>query len=127
MNPWVGAALAAVALGAGWRGYGWPGLALAFTVIVFWLVIQFNRSLKVMRNAGQSPIGHVKSAVMLNARLRAGMPMIDIVTLTKSLGTRVAESPETWAWADAGGVTVQVVFDARGRCERWSLERPAAG
>ena len=125
MNPWLGWALAAVGLAAGWRGYGWPGLALAFTVIVFWLLIQFNRSVKVMRNAAQSPVGHVDSAVMFNAGLRAGMPMIQIVTLAKSLGTRVAEAPETWAWADAGGATVTVVLD-NGRCQRWSLERPAA-
>ena len=124
MNPWVGWGLALAGLVAGWRGYGGPGLALAFSVIVFWLLIQFNRSVGVMRNAAQSPIGHVASAVMLNAKLRAGLPMMQVVTLTKSLGRRVAEAPETWAWADAGGASVTVVFE-HGRCRRWSLDRPA--
>ena len=122
MNPWVGWGLAVVAVGAGWRGYGWPGVALAFTVIVFWLLIQFNRSLKVMRNAAGSPVGFVESAVMLHAKLSAGLPMLRIVTLTHSIGKRVAEVPETWAWADASGAEVRIVFD-KGRCQRWTLTR----
>ena len=124
MNPILGWALALVAVVAGWRGYGWPGIALAFSVIVVWLLIQFNRSVKVMRNAASAPIGHIDSAVMLNAKLSAGLPMIRVVTLTKSLGKRVAEEPETWAWADASGSEVQIVFD-KGRCQRWVLNRPA--
>jgi hypothetical protein len=124
MNPIFGWVMALVALAAGWRGYGWPGLALAFSVIVFWLLIQFNRSVKVMRNAAGAPIGHIDSAVMLSSKLRAGLPMIQVVTLTKSLGRRVAEQPETWAWADASGSEVRIVFD-KGRCQRWALNRPA--
>jgi hypothetical protein len=123
MNPILGWALALVALAAGWRGYGWPGVALAFTVIVFWLLIQFNRSVKVMRNAASSPVGHIDSAVMLNAKLSAGLPMIRIVTLTRSLGKRITEAPETWAWADASGSSVTIVFD-KGRCKTWVLNRP---
>ena len=123
MNPILGWALALVALAAGWRGYGWPGVALAVTVIVFWLLIQFNRSVKVMRNAASSPVGHIDSAVMLNAKLSAGLPMIRIVTLTRSLGKRITEAPETWAWADASGSSVTIVFD-KGRCKTWVLNRP---
>ena len=123
MNPVVGWGLAFAALVAGWFSHGWRGLALAFTVIVFWLLIQFNRSVKVMRNAASSPVGHIDSAVMLNAKLSAGLPMIRIVALTKSLGTRVAEAPETWAWADASGSSVTMVFD-KGRCKTWVLNRP---
>ena len=124
MNPILGWALAAAALAAGWRGYGWPGIALALSVIVFWLLIQFNRSLKVMRNAASAPVGHIDSAVMLNSKLSAGLPMFRVVTLTRSLGRRVAQEPETWAWADASGSNVTIVFD-KGRCQRWALNRPA--
>ena len=125
MNPILGWALAALALAAGWRGYGGPGIALALSVIAFWLLMQFNRSLKVMRNAASAPVGHIDSAVMLNAKLSAGLPMLRVVTLTKSLGKRVAEDPETWAWTDASGSDVTIVFD-KGRCQRWTLNRPAA-
>jgi hypothetical protein len=125
MNPIVGWALAAIGLAAGWRGYGWPGLALGFSVIVFWLLMQFSRSLKVMRGAAGAPIGHIDSAVMLNAKLRRGLPMMQVVALTRSLGKRIAEQPETWAWADASGAELRVVFD-NGRCTRWQLTRPEA-
>jgi len=62
--------------------------------------------------------------VMLNARLRAGMQMLQVVTLTRSLGRRVSVTPEIWAWADAGASEVRVTF-ANGRCLSWLLSRPA--
>ena len=124
MTPLIGWGLAFAALVAGWFGYGWPGLALAVTVIVFWLLIQFSRSVRVMRNAARAPIGHVPSAVMLHAKLRPGLPMLQIVTLTKSLGKPVSEAPEVWAWGDESGAEVQIVFEG-GRCARWNLNRPA--
>lgn len=124
MNPVVGWALAFAALVAGWFGYGWRGLALALTVIVFWLLIQFNRSLRAMRDASQSPVGHVPSAVMLHAKLHAGLPMLQIVKLTKSLGKRLSDAPEVWSWADDSGAEVRIVFD-HGHCTGWTLNRPA--
>ncbi len=124
MNPVFGWVLAAGAVVAGWAGYGAAGVALAATVIVFWLLIQFNRSLKVLRNAGSAPVGHIDSAVMLNAQLQIGMPMIKVVALTRSLGRRVSQTPERWAWVDAGGAEVVLDFE-RGLCQRWVLSRPA--
>jgi hypothetical protein len=124
MNPVVGWGLAAAAFAVGWFGDGWRGAALAFTVVVFWLLIQFNRSVRVMRDAGRAPIGHVPSAVMLHAKLEPGLPMLQIVALTKSLGRRVSESPEAWAWSDDSGAEVRIVF-GDGRCTGWSLRRPA--
>lgn len=122
MNLMVGWALAVVALFTGWSSYGWPGLALALTVIMFWLVLQFNRATKAMRNASCAPVGYVDSAVMFNARLHAGLPMLKVITLTRSLGRRIAEQPETWYWADASGAQVTVVFN-EGRCASWALTR----
>jgi uncharacterized protein (DUF58 family) len=124
MNPILGWALAVLALVAGWYGYGWPGLALAATVVAFWLVLQFNRAVRVMKNASETPVGHVVSVVMLNAKLKAGMPMIQVVGLTRSLGKRVSETTETYLWTDAGGLELLVTFD-NGRCKSWQLNRPA--
>jgi hypothetical protein len=45
----VGWALAVAAVAAGYVGYGWPGVVLAVTVVVFWLLLQFSRALRVMR------------------------------------------------------------------------------
>jgi hypothetical protein len=124
VNPILGWALAALLLFSAWQGYGVKGIALGVTLIVFWLVLQFNRSLRVMRNAGTSPVGHVGSAVMLNAKLRAGMQMLQVLTLTKSLGRRVDPAGEVYEWADESGAKVVVTF-ANGRCRQWTLERPA--
>ena len=124
MNPILGWALAALLLVAGWQGYGIKGIALGVTLIVFWLILQFNRSLRVMRNAGSAPVGHVDSAVMLNAKLREGMQMLQVLSLTKSLGRRIAPDGEVYEWLDEGGSKVVVTF-ANGRCKRWQLERPA--
>ena len=124
MNPVVGWILAAAALAAGYAGYGWPGVALAVTVIVFWLLLQFNRAMRAMTQASGRPVGTVASAVMLHARLHAGMPLLDVLKLTKSLGRRVADAPETFAWTDEAGDTVQVEL-RRGRIRAWSLQRHA--
>ena len=123
MNPILGWGLAALLLVAAWQSYGIKGIALGATLIVFWLVLQFNRSLRVMRNAGSAPLGHIDSAVMLNAKLRDGMQMLQVLTLTKSLGRRVDPAGEVYEWIDEGGSKVVVTF-ANGRCKRWQLERP---
>jgi uncharacterized protein (DUF58 family) len=115
--------LAGAALVAGYVSYGWRGLVLALTVIVFWLLLQFSRTLRVLRGAAQSPVGHVANAVMLHAKLQAGMRLPQVIALTGSLGRKVDDEPnETWAWADGQGDEVQVQF-AAGRCHTWRLER----
>lgn len=123
MNPSVGWALVAAALAVGWTAWGWRGVVLAITLTVFWLVLQFNRALRVMNNAAAAPVGRVPSAPMLNARLAASMTMLQIVALTRSLGRKVGEAPEVWAWSDAGGASVEVTLE-RGRVAHWHLVRP---
>jgi hypothetical protein len=94
-------------------------------VIVFWLLLQFSRSLRVLREAARSPVGCVPSAVMLHARVRKGMSLTEVISLTHSLGRRAGDAPETWVWADAGGDKVALEFEA-GRCVRWMLQRATA-
>jgi len=125
VNPWVGWLLAAAALGAGWRGWGWPGIGLGLSAIVFWLLMQWTVAMRVMRRAAQAPLGTVASAVMLNARLKKRMPMLDIVRTAGSLGSKLRDSPETWAWTDPGGASVELEVEA-GRLVRWNLVRPHA-
>jgi hypothetical protein len=123
MNPYFGWALAAVMIAVAWQSYGWQGVLFAVTVIVFWLLLQFNRALRAMKNAAAAPVGRVDSAVMLNAKLEAGMPMLKVIALTRSLGRKVAAEPETWAWADDGGSEVTVELQG-GKVKRWQLNRP---
>lgn len=124
MNPIVGWILAAAALAVGWQAWRWPGVAMAVTVIVFWLLLQFSRSLRVMRRAGGAPVGHMASAVMLNAKLHTGWTLLKVLALTKSLGRRISDSPEVWAWADEGGAQVAVTL-VNGCVTSWVLTRPA--
>ncbi len=123
-SAWAGSGLAAAALVAGYAAYGWRGLVLALSVIVFWLLLQFSRSLRLLRQAAQAPVGHVESAVMLQSRLSVGMRLADAIKIAGSLGQKLRDEPETWVWRDAGGVALQVEFDNRGRCGRWTLVRP---
>lgn len=124
MNPWLGWGLAALLLALAWQAYGWRGVLAAVSAIVFWLLLQFNRTVRVMRNAGAAPMGHIGSAVMLNARLKPGMTLLQVVALTKSLGRRVDEQGEVWAWEDAGASRVTLHFE-HGKLARFELERPA--
>ncbi|WP_281915200.1 hypothetical protein [Caldimonas thermodepolymerans] len=123
MNPVIGWALAIAALVVGWVGYGWQGVVFAFTFIVFWLLLQFNKAVRVMRSAGHAPVGYIGSAVMLNARLKPGMSMMEIVTMTRSLGQKLGDAPEQYRWTDPGGSHVTVEM-RRGKVARWSLWRP---
>ena len=123
MNPVFGWALAAVFAYVSWHVYSWPGLAMAASAIVFWLLLQFNRALRVMKNAADSPLAEVPSAVMFHAGLHEGMTMLQIVAKTKSIGRKVEGGDDDWHWSDAGGNSVRLHFE-RGRLKSWQIERP---
>lgn len=124
MNPWLGWALAALFVAIAWQQYGWQGLLFAFSVVVFWLLLQFSRTLRVMRGAAQRPVGHVDSVVMLHAKLKPGLTMLQVIALTRSLGRKLDEGEDDWAWADEGGSSVTLHF-AKGKLARFELDRPA--
>ena len=123
MNAKLGWLLAALAVGIGWKLYGWQGVVMAVSVVTFWLLLQFSRALRVMKNAGQAPVGRVPSAVMLNAKLQRSMPMMKVVGLTRSLGTKVTTGDDVWCWQDDGGSQVTLSF-AAGKLQSWELKRP---
>jgi uncharacterized protein (DUF58 family) len=123
MSAALGWALAALATATGYWAYGWPGVALAASVVVFWLLLQFSRALRVMRLAAQAPVGQVPSAVMLHAKLQVGMQLTDVIKITRSLGRKLRDDPQTFCWRDESGAEVSIEFVA-GRCQRWQLTRP---
>ncbi|WP_295639936.1 hypothetical protein [uncultured Methylibium sp.] len=121
---WIAWVLAVAAIGAGHASYGWPGVALAGTVIVFWLLLDFSRAMRAMRRAATAPKGSVPSAVMLAARLRPGMTMVDVLPLAGSLGEPVSGvAGEHYRWTDAGGSAVVAIFGGA-RLQSWDLQRP---
>ena len=122
MNPWIGVGLALAALVLGGLLLGWQGAIFATTGIIFWLLLQMSRLMRVMKQAGSAPMGSVGNAIMLNSKLQAGMKLVDLIGLTGSLG--IKQAPETYVWRDPGGDTVEVVL-RKGKLAEWRLVRAA--
>lgn len=123
MNPWIGVGLALLALFGGGALLGIQGVIFATTGIVFWLLLQISRLMRVMKTAGAAPMGAVGNAVMLAAKLHAGMKLVDLISLAGSLGTK--QGAETFVWRDAGGDAVEVVLK-QGKLVEWRLIRAGA-
>jgi hypothetical protein len=111
-----------------YRGYGWAGVALAGGAIVMWMLLHFTRMMKVLERAANRPVGYVDSAVMLNAKLRAGVNMLHVVAMTRSLGEALSEKdaqPEVYRWTDGTASHVTCTF-RNGKLASWELFRPQA-
>jgi len=123
--PVLGIALVALA----YRSYGWAGVAGALGFLVMWALLHFNRMMQVLKRAADRPIGHVDSAVMLNAKLRRGFTLLHVVAMTRALGaqqTAADPSTEVYRWTDGSQSHVTCEF-AGGKLRTWSLVRPQVG
>jgi hypothetical protein len=120
---WIGGALL---VAAAYRAYEWRGVALIVTGIFFWLMLHFTRLMQALKRAANRPIGYIDSAVMLNAKLKAGSSLLHVVALTKSLGAPQSEKnvqPEIFRWTDNGDSYVDCTF-VGGKLASWQLTRP---
>ncbi|MEO7390757.1 MAG: glycerate kinase [Ramlibacter sp.] len=120
--PIVGAAMVAMA----WQAYGWQGAALAGGALVMFLLLHFNRMMHVLKKAADRPMGYVGSAVMLNAKLKAGVNMLHVMAMTQSLGEKTSaegEQPEVYRWTDGTQSRVTCEF-IHGKLAKWELFRP---
>ena len=109
-----------------WHTQGWMGVAAVASAGVMWLLLWFTRVVQLMRRASKRPVGFVDSAVMLNAKLKAGMTLMHVIALSRALG--VLESakntqPEIFSWRDGSQSVVRCVF-VQGRLDSWTLDRP---
>lgn len=122
--------LGCVALVAGaYYGYGWRGVAIAGAGLTMWLLLHFTRVVQVLKRAADRPVGYVDSAVMLNAKLRAGMPLLHVVAMTRALGQPQDPEnvePERFRWTDGTQSHVTCEFSG-GKLKTWELVRPAQG
>ena len=121
------AVLGIVLIAAAWRGYGWAGVALVGGGVVMWALLHFNRMMQALKRAANRPIGYVDSAVMLNAKLKAGVPLLHVISMTKSLGELMSpkdEQPEIYRWTDGSESHVSCEFNG-GKLVKWELVRPA--
>jgi hypothetical protein len=123
--PVLGVVVVAVA----WRGYGWPGVALAVGGIFMWMLLHFTRMMKVLQRASNRPVGYCDSAVMLNAKLRPGVNTLHVIAMTRALGEQLSpkeQQPEVFRWTDGTSSSVTCEF-AAGKLVKWQLFRPEAG
>jgi hypothetical protein len=118
-------AIALLTLGA-WQAFGWPGIALAVGGIVMWVLLHFTRMVTILKKAADRPIGHVASAVMLNAKLKKGVTLMHVIAMTRSLGllhTEKDTQPEIFSWTDTSQSVVTCTF-VGGKLTEWALHRP---
>ncbi len=120
--PVLGVLLVAFA----YQRFDWGGVAIAMGGLVMWMLLHFTRMMAVMRRAAGRPIGHVASAVMLNAKLKSGMSLLHVVAMTRAFGKLLSEKggqPEVFRWTDNGDSHVTCEF-AGGKLVRWEMFRP---
>jgi len=118
-------AIALLTFGA-WRQFGWPGLALAGGGVLMWILLHFTRLMHILKKAADRPIGSVASAVMLNAKLKKGVPLVHVIAMTRSLGQLQSPpetQPEVYVWTDNSQSNVTCTFEG-GRLQAWQLQRP---
>lgn len=124
----IGVAVAALlVLAVAWQYYRWAGVALVGSAAVMWILLHFTRTLQVLKRAADRPMGHVASAVMLNAKLREGVSLLHVIAMTKSLGVLQSvkdAQPEVFRWTDTGQSHVTCEFND-GKLTSWHLSRPA--
>jgi hypothetical protein len=109
-----------------YHAFGWPGIVFVISGGVLWVLLNFTRMVTILKRASQRPVGHVASAVMLNAKLKAGQPLMHVIALTRSLGKLESEKdtqPEIFTWKDSTDSTVRCEFQ-HGRLHQWELTRP---
>ena len=112
---------------AGYRAYGWGGVAVTMGALVMWLLLHFNRMMQVLKRAANRPIGFVDSAVMFNAKLKPGVTMLHVVAMTRALGELLSpkdSQPELFRWTDGSQSSVTCEF-LHGKLVKWELSRPA--
>lgn len=122
--PIVGLAI----LAAAWHNYSWGGVALVGGGLVMWGMLHFTRLMHVLKRAADRPIGHVASAVMLNAKLKPGVNLMHVMALTRSIGELRSPKdaqPEVFRWTDTGGSYVDCTL-LNGKVVQWELTRPPA-
>ena len=123
----VPVAVIVLTIGA-WRQFGWAGIGLAAGGVLMWILLHFTRLMHILKKAADRPIGHVTSAVMLNAKLKPKVPLMHVIALTRSLGQLESDKdtqPEIYTWTDGTQSVVRCEF-REGRLAHWELTRPQA-
>ena len=114
---------------AAYRAYGPQGILTVSGGLVMWGLLHYTRLMNVMQKARNHPIGYVGSAVMLNAKLKAGVNLLHVVAMTRALGQQLSadgQQPELYRWTDGTQSHVTCEFH-HGKLVKWTLIRPEEG
>jgi hypothetical protein len=117
-------ALATALAYAAWRSYSWPGLILALLMLSFWLLLHFTKLMRLLRTVANRPLGRVRDATVLAKHLKPGMPLVDVMRLTLSIGALQSApdtEPEVRTWSDDAGRTAICSFE-QGRLVSFRVE-----
>ena len=115
-----------VAVAVAWYEYRWMGVMAVLGAVMMWLLLHWTRMMQVLRRAADTPVGHVGSAVMLNAKLKPGATLLHVVAMTRSLGLLQSPpdtQPEVYRWTDGSGSHVTAEFQS-GKLVQWIMFRP---
>jgi hypothetical protein len=113
-------------LAVAFNTYGLRGIAVVGGGLLMWLLLHFTRMMTVLKRASNRPVGYVGSAVMLNAKLKAGVNLLHVVAMTRALGVQTdgkGTPIETYRWTDGSNSYVDCVFES-GKLKHWQLTRP---
>ena len=126
LRPLLAVVVGALLVYGGWRAYGGAGVAIALTGLFTWVLLYLTRVIRVLQRAAVRPKGYVDSAVMLNAKLKPKVNLLQVMAMTNSLGEPLSPEgvqPEMFRWTDEGGSHVTCEFDD-GKLVKWVLARP---
>lgn len=118
-------ALAVILLMVGYYNRGWGGFMLVLGAVVFVVLLQVTRIMRILKAASKTPKGQISSAVMLNARLKEGMTLLQVVQMTRSISVSQGDPNAAEVhhrWTDPGGAWVDAFFVA-GKLKQWQLGR----
>lgn len=124
LQRWLFPALAAALAYAAWRSYGWPGLILAVLMLSFWLLLHFTKLMRLLRTVADRPMGRVRDANALAQHLKHGMPLVNVMRMTLSIGLLRSlpnTDPEVRTWSDEAGRAAVCTFE-HGRLVSFRLE-----
>lgn len=110
-----------------WQYYGWKGIVVVVSMLMFGILLHFSRMMQVLKRAANRPIGYVDSAVMMNAKLKPGATLLHVVAMTRALGLLKSikgEQPEVFEWKDGSESVVTCTF-VGGKLSHHELFRPA--
>ena len=120
-----------VLLGVAYRGYGWPGVALAGGAIVMFLLLHFNRVMQALKRAADRPIGYVAERGDAQRQAQAGRDAAarggDDALARRAALAEGRSSPRPIRWTRWRRLVCRCASSSTASLREWTLVRPEVG